>query len=102
MGLFWKRKGGDQFISLRLNEPPVATADKSSEELPGREAETDSSASVSDAQSRLSKSTGSASAPVLEPVPTGAGPTPVPLEPPTTGTQTSDARSPVQPIPPRE
>ena len=23
MGLFWKRKSGDQFVSLRLNEPAV-------------------------------------------------------------------------------
>jgi fused signal recognition particle receptor len=62
MGLFWKRKSGDQFVSLKLNEPltkqetaqpkaapPAAPAIP----LPERE---------------------------LEPVATGSGPTPVPAE----------------------
>jgi len=99
MGLFWKRKSGDQFISLRLNEPPVESSDKASEEPAGREVEARSPTSISNEQSHLSNSAGAASAPTLEPVPTGAGPTPVPIEPPTGRTQTS---APVQPIPPRE
>ena len=63
MGLFWKRKGGDQFVSLKLNEPsprqetakPITVAEPSAPAtaLPERE---------------------------LEPVATGSGPTPVPAE----------------------
>jgi fused signal recognition particle receptor len=92
MGLFWKRKSGDQFVSLRLNEPlPVATSDKASEKVPGREVETGSPTSVPDEPSRPSNLTGSAAATqVLEPVPTGAGPTPAPIGPLTAKTQTSE------------
>jgi hypothetical protein len=33
MGLFWKRKSGDQFVSLKLNEPrPEQASEKTSEE----------------------------------------------------------------------
>ena len=62
MGLFWKRKSGDQFVSLKLNEPltkqetaqpTAAPAAAPAIPLPERE---------------------------LEPVATGSGPTPVPTE----------------------
>lgn len=61
MGLFWKRKSGDQFVSLKLNEPlpkqetapPKAPPAPPITPLPERE---------------------------LEPVATGGGPTPVPTE----------------------
>ena len=62
MGLFWKRKSGDQFVSLKLNEPltkqetaqpTAATPALPAIPLPERE---------------------------LEPVATGSGPTPVPTE----------------------
>ena len=62
MGLFWKRKSGDQFVSLKLNEPltkqetaqpKAAPPAAPSIPLPERE---------------------------LEPVATGSGPTPVPVE----------------------
>ncbi|HKO41919.1 MAG TPA: signal recognition particle-docking protein FtsY [Pyrinomonadaceae bacterium] len=62
MGLFWKRKSGDQFVSLKLNEPltkqetaqpTAATPASPAIPLPERE---------------------------LEPVATGSGPTPVPTE----------------------
>lgn len=65
MGLFWKRKSGDQFVSLKLNEPsPKSTAPDSSE-----------STTVASEPAPVSVA-------VLEPVGTGAGPTPVPAEPP--------------------
>src|SRR5687768_10169100 len=62
MGLFWKRKSGDQFVSLKLNEPltkqetaqpKAAPPAAPTIPLPERE---------------------------LEPVATGSGPTPVPAE----------------------
>ena len=61
MGLFWKRKSGDQFVSLKLNEPlPKQETAQTKDEppppaipLPERD---------------------------LEPVATGSGPTPVPVE----------------------
>jgi fused signal recognition particle receptor len=71
MGLFWKRKSSDQFVSLNLNRP-------SPEEAAVRDAETESSASVLAKES--SSVSPSAAATVLEPVPTGAGPTPIPTE----------------------
>src|SRR6185295_3395690 len=81
MGLFWKRKSGDQFVSLRLNEP-----------LPEKTPEEASSASESAAGAVATRSSTTAGeesklpavvpeAPVLEPVSTGAGPTPVAVEP---------------------
>src|SRR2546426_5699154 len=70
MGLFWKRKSGDQFVSLKLNEPlPEKATD--------REGATEPPANLRGEQcSAVSSSVGAA----LEPVPTGAGPTPVPGE----------------------
>lgn len=79
MGLFWKRKSGDQFVSLKLNE-----------RLP----EKTGAAAVETAETNGSDSSESfakvdAGAPIpppivnspVEPVPTGAGPTPIPAEP---------------------
>jgi len=82
MGLFWKRKSGDQFVSLNLNEPVP-------EKAIGREAadEADSITRVESSPSPVS----SIAAPVLEPVPAGAGPTPVPSE-------TSTPRTPPVPL----
>lgn len=72
MGLFWKRKGGDQFVSLRLNEP--AQAESKAEE---RKEEPQASA-------RAGRSVESppAAAAVLEPTATAGGPTPIPYERP--------------------
>ncbi len=72
MGLFWKRKGGDQFVSLKLNEPPVA------------ETKTDDHKDARRASVRAERSIESPAAPaaVLEPPVTGGGPTPVPYEQP--------------------
>lgn len=68
MGLFWKRKSGDQFVSLNLNRPIP-------EDTIVREVEAEPSASLGE---DVPLATTSAAATVLEPVPTGAGPTPVP------------------------
>lgn len=70
MGLFWKRKSGDQFVSLKLNEPTVAeTRAEDRMEKPR--------ASV-----RAERSVDSPAAPaaVLEAPATGGGPTPIPYE----------------------
>src|SRR4029077_14521549 len=78
MGLFWKRKGGDQFVSLKLNEPlPEKTGTKAVET-----AETngsDSAEPLAKADTAAPISPPLAIAPV-EPVSTGVGPTPIPTE----------------------
>lgn len=81
MGLFWKRKSGDQFVSLRLNEPlPAATTAETAQktEVPKRDAEPQTP--VAEALAPPGSSTTSAPAPALDPVPMGAGPTPIPSE----------------------
>ena len=78
MGLFWKRKSGDQFVSLKLNEPlPEKTGTKAVET-----AETNGSDSVRPlAKAETESSIPPPTAPTVEPVPTGAAPTPFPAEP---------------------
>jgi fused signal recognition particle receptor len=78
MGLFWKRKSGDQFVSLKLNEPlPAATPAEAEKQT----APNETAAAVERTRSIPTSSPGSpASAPALEPVPTGAAPTPIPSE----------------------
>lgn len=71
MGLFWKRKSGDQFVSLKLNEPLP-------EKATGRVAKAEPPATAAE---QSTPPTSSTAVGVLEPVPTGAGPTPVPVEP---------------------
>jgi len=89
MGLFWKRKSGDQFVSLNLNEPrPAKTSEKTTEEaVPTAGDRTSGNATAGSAtpvreeqptSSRLP--TPSVPVPAIEAVPTGAGPTPVPSE----------------------
>jgi len=84
MGLFWKRKSGDQFVSLKLNEPLPAKAGAiaaEATEANGREAE--SSTPVFQAETSPSGSSApSAIAPALEAVPAVPVPTPVPSETP--------------------
>jgi fused signal recognition particle receptor len=86
MGLFWKRKSGDQFVSLKLNEPlPSTTATKTVEQAPENAAanEAVAPATVRTEQPLSSASAAPAiSAPILEAAPTGAGPTPIPRETP--------------------
>jgi len=84
MGLFWKRKGGDQFVSLRLNEPlPPATATKTGEQIPDkvpvREVEAKAPAPLPEGQAPpLGSPVPSGAATGLDTVVTGAGPTPIP------------------------
>jgi fused signal recognition particle receptor len=93
MGLFWKRKSGDQFVSLKLNEPlPEQTSGKTSESTSVKTPETppditSGSATLAPATpvtevpaNQNNVSPFPASAPLMEPVPAGAGPTPVPSE----------------------
>ncbi len=80
MGLFWKRKSGDQFVSLRLNEPAAPPKAETAVEPVA-----DKSPIVErEINARHVVDTGSSSnyatAPVLEAVPTGAGPTPIPVD----------------------
>src|SRR6266481_5222552 len=70
MGLFWKRKSSDQFVSLKLNEPALV-------QTPAEDRKEDPRASI-----RAERSVESPAAPaaVLEPPATAAGPTPIPHE----------------------
>jgi fused signal recognition particle receptor len=67
MGLFWRRKGKDEFVTLGLNEPQTPPAPKPSPPL--------EPPTISEESSRVSQ--------VAEVVPAtaGAGPTPLPVEP---------------------
>lgn len=73
MGLFWRRKGKDQFVTLGLNEPQASrtldetSAGEATKEEPQRQ-RGDASPAVE------------LPPPVLEPVATGAGPTPVTVD----------------------
>lgn len=81
MGLFWKRKSGDQFVSLKLNEPSPARAPGGEEkQLSSTEAQPESQhrAETSGAGRSAFQSDGGAAG--LEPVPSGGGRTPVPSE----------------------
>jgi fused signal recognition particle receptor len=75
MGLFWKRKGGDQFVSLKLNEPSPAT--ERAAERP-RQPEAPLQPPAEGAQSRMVATPVDLAA--LEPVATGSAPTPTPAE----------------------
>src|SRR5687767_2716141 len=84
MGLFWKRKSGDQFVSLKLNEPsPVKAPGDKAEKAPAkavdREAEAEAAKNVPEVQPASAFPSAPAGTP-LEPVPTGGGPTPIPRE----------------------
>lgn len=71
MGLFWKRKSGDQFVSLKLNEPEPKLATVKEDSVP-------------DSVPSFGRQPAPPPAPLpereLEPVATGSGPTPVPAE----------------------
>jgi len=82
MGLFWKRKSGDQFVSLKLNEPsparlPGEIAEKAVPVEP--KAERELAKNVPEERSSAAVPSTAAST-ALEPVPTGGGPTPIPTE----------------------
>ena len=67
MGLFWRRKGKDQFVTLGLNEP--RTAETQREEVSPVPPESE--------QKQAQDEPGALELPALEPVGTGAGPTPL-------------------------
>lgn len=69
MGLFWRRKSGDQFVSLKLNEAMPAGVEPAAE-------------AKATASERAETTREAAPPPALEPVPTGGGPTPVPVDQP--------------------
>ena len=82
MGLFWKRKSGDQFVSLKLNEPlPEKTGSTKAETADANGSEADSRKPVAKAETPPPVPPPTAIVPSLEPVPTGAGPTPIPAQP---------------------
>ena len=85
MGLFWKRKSGDQFVSLKLNEPmPASTpTDNAKRETDSLSTQADAPAEAPPREHVEFKDVSTARpAAVMEAVSTGAGPTPVPIEPP--------------------
>jgi len=97
MGLFWKRKSGDQFVSLKLNEPlPEKTGSTKAETAEGNGSEADSRKPVATVETAPSVPPPTAIAPTLEPVPTGAGPTPIPAQPSASKTPAIDRRPEVQ------
>jgi fused signal recognition particle receptor len=76
MGLFWKRKGGDQFVSLKLNEPLPAT-ERAVEPPP--QSEVPLQRPVEEPQSPMVPAPAELTS--LEPVATGGAPTPTPVDP---------------------
>jgi fused signal recognition particle receptor len=72
MGLFWKRKSGDQFVSLKLNEPAVAEA----------KSEVRKDEPQSSVRAERAPNPPAAPVAVLEPPATAGGPTPIPIESP--------------------
>src|SRR5712691_693287 len=74
MGIFWRRKGKDQFVTLGLNEPPVEKpAAQEDAVLQSASAEQRSPSQTVAAPSVVEHS-------IVEPVISGSGPTPVPAE----------------------
>lgn len=92
MGLFWRRKGKDQFVTLGLNEPRVEQAPREEAVRP----QTNSQPSNQIQEAPAPPPT--LELPALEPVPSGAGPTPLaeetrPAEKPLVSTIRQPARS---------
>src|SRR5687768_17307632 len=97
MGLFWKRKSGAPFVSLKLNEPsPVKTPRDNAEQAPEKAVERSvdaaSANTVPEGQPASSFPTVPAGIPI-EPVPTGGGPTPIPVKDTTPAGLATGARS---------
>ena len=105
MGLFWKRKSGDQFVSLKLNETlPQKTPETASEATSGASPEAPaedisgspaagSATSISEAQASQSNVPAAPAVErLMEPVSTGAGPTPFPSEAPTRKKPSGESR----------
>lgn len=80
MGLFWKRKSGDQFVSLKLNEPTPARAKGQDDANAVTPAAAEKGTSVASSVGATASDSPAPSAVALEPVIAGAGPTPAPIE----------------------
>ncbi len=76
MGIFWRRKSKEQFVTLGLNEPQTkpVTEPPAPPEPPPQERPTSD-------QAAQAKSSEIEPPPLLEPTPTGDSPTPIPIEP---------------------
>src|SRR5215510_8391348 len=85
MGLFWRRKNTDQFVTLGLNEPKTP--------------ETTAPSAETQPQKPVPEPTERERPPEVVPVVTGAGPTPAPLEPKVEPKVVTDAPPPpVRPV----
>ncbi len=86
MGLFWKRKSGDQFVSLKLNEPspasPPAASTQPSEATRVVPPPVEAEPPAAPGHREGGTSPPLSSVQTLDAVPAGAGPTPIPTETP--------------------
>ena len=96
MGVFWRRKSKDQFVTLGLNEPPLEQpAAQEDAVLQSASAEQRSPSQTVAAPSVVEHS-------IVEPVSSGGGPTPVPAETEITIAAPKPAAAPAMPAGPRE
>ncbi len=77
MGLFWRRKSKDQFVTLGLNEPQAKPAAPTAPSLEPPQ----SPLPIPDESREIKRSHELEHVPEVEPPPAGAGPTPLPLDP---------------------
>jgi fused signal recognition particle receptor len=77
MGLFWRRKSKDQFVTLGLNEPQAKPATPSEPRLEPPQAPIP----IPEEQPDIKTLQPLEQLPELEPLPAGGGPTPLPVEP---------------------
>src|SRR5258705_320234 len=77
MGLFWRRKSKDQFVTLGLNEPQAKPTEPNPPSLEPPQAPL----LIPDESPEIKTPHELEHVPDLEPLPAGAGPTPLPLEP---------------------
>ena len=99
MGLFWKRKGGDQFVSLKLNEPRTDRVETEKVVPDSRGGAVEEESRTSNQQPVQPNTSDFSVEPGidLEPVATGSSPTPLPTVRPVF---TSSAPEPRAPAPP--
>jgi fused signal recognition particle receptor len=74
MGMFWRRKGRDQFVTLGLNEPQAKPAAEPSPPLEPPRQPID----IPEESPEMKASQELEHLPELEPIPAGGGPTPIP------------------------
>jgi fused signal recognition particle receptor len=93
MGLFWRRKSKDQFVTLGLNEPQTTNRTETAAAQPELEPP-QAPVAVPEESSEAKRSHEFAHVAELEPTPSGAGPTPLPPEPSSTSTVTTPRPTP--------